>query len=248
MLLLAFLGIVSIFSISMDRSEFDRFADEYRSLHQANIAISGEAPEYFAEYKIKDLKSLVGMDLPIRAGAHFLDFGAGVGTSVPFFCRHLPAAKLTCVDVSLRSLEIGVAKHGGHANFVAFDGVSLPFADAAFDGVLAACVFHHIGANEHERLFAEIRRVLRPGGLVMIYEHNPLNPLTRRAVHTCPFDTNAVLVGPWRLKSRLESVGFKQSRIKFRVFFPKAVRWLRPLEDSIGWLPLGAQYYVCGRA
>ena len=230
----------------MDRSEFDRFADEYRSLHLADIAASGEAPEYFAEYKIKDLKSLVGVDVALHG--HFLDFGAGIGTSVPFFCQHLPAAKLTCVDVSLRSLEIGVARYGGHANFVAFDGMSLPFADAAFDGALAACVFHHIGANEHARLFAEIRRVLRPGGHVMIYEHNPLNPLTRRVVYSCPFDENAVLIGAWKLRARLESVGFKQLRIRFRVFFPRAFRWLRPLENLIGWLPLGAQYYVCGRA
>jgi SAM-dependent methyltransferase len=232
----------------MDRSEFDKFADEYKSLHEANIAVSGETPEYFAEYKIKDLKSLVSMDVPLQDGGRFLDFGAGVGASVPFFCKHLPAAKLTCVDVSLRSLELGVARHGADANFVAFDGVSLPFADAAFDGALAACVFHHIGANDHERLFAEIRRVVRPGGYVMIYEHNPLNPLTRRVVNTCPFDENAVLIGAWKLRARLESVGFKQSRIRFRVFFPRALRWLRPLEDLIGWLPLGAQYYVCGRA
>jgi SAM-dependent methyltransferase len=232
----------------MDRSEFDRFADEYRSLHQANIALSGEAPEYFAEYKIKDLKSLVSREVPLEEGGNFLDFGAGVGGSVPFFCQHLPAARLTCVDVSLRSLEIGVARYGGHANFVAFDGVRLPFGDAAFDGALAACVFHHIDAGEHERLFAEIRRVVRPGGHVMIYEHNPVNPLTRRTVNSCPFDENAVLVGAWTLKARLESVGFKQARIKFRVFFPKTLRWLRPIEDLIGWLPLGAQYYVCGRA
>ncbi len=231
----------------MDRTEFDRFADEYRALHQANIAASGEPPEYFAEYKIKDLKRLVSVDVRRDAGGHFLDFGAGVGTSVPFFREHLPAATLTCVDVSLRSLEIGVGRFGGRANFVAFDGVRLPFANGAFDGAFAACVFHHIGASEHERLFSEIRRVLRADGHVMIYEHNPLNPLTRRVVNTCPFDENAVLVGARTLKARLDSAGFKQSRIRYRVFFPRALRWLRPLEDLIGWLPLGAQYYVCGR-
>jgi hypothetical protein len=51
--------------------------------------------------------------------------------------------------VSLRSLEIGVNGFGEHANFVAFNGVRLPFAHAAFDGALVACVFHYIGANEH---------------------------------------------------------------------------------------------------
>jgi hypothetical protein len=45
----------------MNRSEFDKFAEEYRSLHEANIGVSGETPEYFADYKIKDLKRLAVM-------------------------------------------------------------------------------------------------------------------------------------------------------------------------------------------
>jgi len=35
----------------MDRAEFDKFADEYYALHAANIAMTGESPEYFADYK-----------------------------------------------------------------------------------------------------------------------------------------------------------------------------------------------------
>ena len=125
----------------MDHTEFDKFADEYKSLHQANIAPSGETPEYFAEYKIKDLKCLVGADPRCIAGGRFLDFGAGVGTSrFPFFRKHFPSARITCVDVSLRSLEIGVARFRGHASFIAFDGIRFPFADATFDYVFAARV------------------------------------------------------------------------------------------------------------
>jgi SAM-dependent methyltransferase len=231
----------------MDQSEFDKFADEYRSLHQANITASGETPEYFAEYKIKDLKCLVGDDPGCIAGARFLDFGAGVGTSVPFFRKHFPSARITCVDVSVRSLEIGVARFGGHASFIAFDGIRFPFADATFDYVFAACVFHHIPALEHLGLFEEMSRVLKPGGQVIIYEHNPLNPLTVRAVNTCPFDENAILIGAHTLKARIAAAGFQQPQIRYRVFFPRALRWLRPLEDWLGWLPIGAQYYVRGR-
>ena len=36
----------------MDVAEFDKFADEYHNLHQENIRITGEKPEYFAEYQI----------------------------------------------------------------------------------------------------------------------------------------------------------------------------------------------------
>ncbi|WP_429292339.1 hypothetical protein [Paraburkholderia sp. CI3] len=39
----------------MDKAEFDSFADEYLSLHARNIAASGEGPEFFAEYKIRDI-------------------------------------------------------------------------------------------------------------------------------------------------------------------------------------------------
>jgi hypothetical protein len=40
----------------MDVAEFDQLADEYNNLHQENIRITGEKTEYFAEYKICDLK------------------------------------------------------------------------------------------------------------------------------------------------------------------------------------------------
>jgi len=228
----------------MDRSEFDRFADEYHATHRTNVAASGEAPEYFADYKMKDLSRLVTPHATRDGALRVLDFGAGVGTSVPFFRRHLPAASLTCVDVSIRSLEIGAGRYSRDATFVAFDGARLPFAAGTFDWAFSACVFHHIAASEHAGLFAEIRRVVRPGGGIMIYEHNPLNPLTRRVVDTCPFDEHAVLIGARELRSRLESAGFGQASIRYRVFFPRALSWLRPMEPWLGWLPLGAQYYV----
>ena len=44
----------------MDDAEFDRFADDYRSLHAANIRASGETPEFFAEYKVRDVARIGG--------------------------------------------------------------------------------------------------------------------------------------------------------------------------------------------
>ena len=39
----------------MDEAEFDRFADEYYQQHAASIRLSGEAPEYFHQYKVDDV-------------------------------------------------------------------------------------------------------------------------------------------------------------------------------------------------
>ena len=230
----------------MDEAEFDKFAAEYRDLHAANIRISGEDPEYFAEYKIKDIAAELASARSPATG-RVLDFGAGVGYSVPFFRRHIPGAAITCLDVSKRSLAIGAATHSSDAEFVHFDGASIPYEAECFDVALASCVFHHIARSEHVGLLREIRRVLKPDGMLFVFEHNPLNPLTRRAVNTCPFDENAVLITAPALRARAREAGFDAARIKYRIFFPALLRGLRGLERHLTWLPLGAQYYLCAR-
>jgi SAM-dependent methyltransferase len=231
----------------MEEAEFDKFASEYRALHAANIRISGESPEYFAEYKIidivKELRAVGALDGPLDV----LDFGAGIGYSVPFLVRHLPTACITCLDVSRQSLALGAAAHGGHAKFVHFDGTTIPYPAHSFDVALASCVFHHIPHDEHLRLLAELRRVLRPNGTLFVFEHNPLNPLTRHAVSTCPFDENAHLIGAGTMRRRLAAAGYRDARVRYRIFFPRFARALRPLERHFTWLPLGAQYYVLGK-
>ena len=229
----------------MDEVEFDKFADEYRAMHAANIRLSGETPEYFAEYKVADIAAELAREnsAPRRA----LDFGAGVGYSVPFFARHLPAARVTCLDVSRKSLDVGAARFGAAAEFTHFDGRTIPYEDGTFDVALASCVFHHIPHEEHVALLAEIRRVLSPHGRLFVFEHNPLNPLTRHAVNTCEFDEHAKLVLAPTMRRRIRDAGFTAADIRYRIFFPHALRRLRPLEASMTWLPLGAQYYVVAR-
>jgi SAM-dependent methyltransferase len=229
----------------MDEAEFDKFADEYRSMHAANIRLSGEDPEYFAEYKVVDIAAELERDNVVARRA--LDFGAGVGYSVPFFARHLPTTRVTCIDVSRKSLGVGAACHGAAAEFVHFDGRSIPYADGTFDVALASCVFHHIPHEEHVRLLAEIRRVLAPGARLFVFEHNPFNPLTRHAVNTCEFDEHAKLVPARTMRRRARDAGFASADIRYRIFFPHALRRLRPLEAKLTWLPAGAQYYVAAR-
>jgi ubiquinone/menaquinone biosynthesis C-methylase UbiE len=225
----------------MEEAEFDKVAAQYRSMHAANIKITGEDPEYFAEYKVIDIANELAQRVP---RPRVLDFGAGIGNSVPFFRRHLPGSRVTCLDVSRKSLEIGSELHGEQAEFTHYDGITIPYETATFDVALASCVFHHIDHAEHVAQLREIRRVLKPGGMLCLFEHNPLNPLTRHAVNTCPFDENAVLIGAPTMRRRVRDAGFGNARVKYRIFFPHFLRTLRPLEPKLTWLPLGAQYYV----
>lgn len=228
----------------MNKSEFDKFAAEYGTILAGAIGPSGEDPAFFAEYKIRDVaQNLARHGVSPRT---MLDFGCGVGSSVPHLRTHLAGTALTCVDVSQDSLDIAQVRFPGDAEYVLFDGVRLPFEDNTFDVIFTACVFHHIPAEEHLNMLAEIRRVLAPGGFFYIFEHNPLNPLTVRSVNQCPFDENAVLIRSGEMQKRLERAQFLSVTKTYRIFFPKFLKLLRRLEPFLEWCPLGAQYYLRG--
>lgn len=229
----------------MNKPEFDKFADAYYASHASSVVASGERPEYFSEYKIRDMaRELEQYSQEIYLPLKILDFGAGIGGSIPYVRRYFPNAQLTCLDPSSRSLEIAEREFPSQARFVQSDGTHLPFPSEHFDIAYAMCVFHHIDCTEYMLQLQELRRVIRPSGSLFIFEHNPYNPLTVRVVNNCPFDEKAHLIRAGEMKRQLLAAGFRKSKIRYRMFFPHFLRALRPLEMALTWLPLGAQYYV----
>jgi len=224
----------------MDQAEFDQFADEYYAEHARNIAVSGEAPEFFHRYKVEDLRAYVPA---LGPPATILDFGAGVGNSIAHFRRAFPTARLICADVSQRSLDVAAQRHP-EAEMVLIGSAGLPIAPDSVDLAFAACVFHHIDHADHAFWFQQMLSVVRPGGLLVVFEHNPFNPLTQWAVNTCAFDKNARLIAARALRARITDAGWRDARVRYRLFFPRILAGLRGLETHLAWLPLGAQYHV----
>ena len=171
-----------------------------------------------------------------------LDFGAGLGNSVPYFQKHLARARLHCADVSAESLKLSQAQYGPKETYHHIEWDVLPLEDDAVDVCFTACVFHHIPEDEHIHWLKELARVTRTGGRLVIFEHNPLNPLTWRAVANCPFDENAVLIGAGEMRRRMAKAGWTAPRADFHVFFPKALAGLRRLDPYLAWCPMGGQY------
>jgi ubiquinone/menaquinone biosynthesis C-methylase UbiE len=224
----------------MQRAEFDQFADDYDKQLRETISVTGEGPEYFSDYKIADLATFV--DNHSLPSDHIFDFGSGIGNSLPYFRKYFPSSKLSCADVSARSMEIAHTRFPGPEAYVKIEREHIPVADRSQDITFSACVFHHIPHEEHINWLRELLRITKAGGVLMIYEHNPLNPLTVRAVNTCPFDVNARLILGSALRSAAFEAGWRAPKIDYRLFFPRSFAAFRPFEQQLGWLFLGAQY------
>lgn len=226
----------------MLEAEFDKFAGEYEQEHAASIRLSGETPAFFARYKITDVAEVLARlgRKPLR----ILDFGAGVGNSVGPMREAFPDSEIVLLDPSSQSLNIARSRFPGQAHCQPFDGQTIPYGDDHFDLVFTACVFHHIPEELHVGLLGEISRVMKPGGSFFLFEHNPWNPLTLHAVRSCSFDENAVLINARQMNSRMAKAGLSSTRTAYRLFFPRFLAKLRPLERYLTNVPIGAQYFV----
>lgn len=225
-------------------AEFDRYAKDYRDLHAESVRISGEAPDYFARYKVREVARLSAFARIDNAEPEILDFGCGVGGTIPHFFELFQGARLHGADVSEESLALAKDRHADIAKFTCFDGDRLPYPDASFDIVFTSCVFHHIEPDRWSASMRDILRVLRPGGEFFFFEHNPWNPLTRKVVRECPFDEHAVLLSARRATTLIRDAGFSRARTRYTVFFPRSLAALRPAERFLGALPIGAQYFI----
>jgi ubiquinone/menaquinone biosynthesis C-methylase UbiE len=221
---------------------FDEFARDYDEVHAETLDISGADRDYFSKYKIEEM----ARHEDVSANLKMLDFGCGDGNSVKYMREYFSKADLNGTDVSEKSIEEAKAKKIAGAKFTPYDGEALPFEDASMDVIFTSMVFHHISFDRHDALLAEIKRVLKPGGRFYIFEHNPLNPVTRKIVRECAFDDDAILLPHKYTNQMLDKGGFASRNIWFTLFLPRhwIFRWALITERLIQWLPIGAQYYV----
>ena len=224
----------------MSAPEFDKYAEQYEVMHQKSIAFSGCEPAYFAEYKVAFAASLA------RNPTTIIDFGAGIGNSIPHFRRYFPQAMLICADNSAESLALAAQRFPGPERMLTIHE-TLPLEEGASDLTFAACVFHHIEPNAHKLWLRELLRVTSREGVFVLFEHNPYNPLTRKAVAGCEFDKDAILIKAGTMVNVMSEAGWRDIRLRYHVFFPQALAALRVLEPALGWLPLGGQYSVTAR-
>lgn len=223
---------------------FDDYVETYKTEVQDSIGFIGQDVDFFIEVKAKLLLKLARKYLGDLNKIKALDIGSGVGL-VDKYIKH-EIKDLYGVDI-----EDGVVEkakiNNPEVNYSRYDGARLPFEDNTFDLVFAINVMHHVPPGLWENFAREMHRVLKTGGIAAVFEHNPFNPLTRRAVNDCEFDRDAVLLKHSKILHLFKSAGLKMTEDKYIIFFPFKAGIFRSIETVLGWLPLGAQHYAAGR-
>jgi 2-polyprenyl-3-methyl-5-hydroxy-6-metoxy-1,4-benzoquinol methylase len=218
---------------------FDQYADSYQGVHGDNVRVTGETSKYFARYKA----SYVARRMGAQFSGRILDYGCGVGMVSSFLMQALPNAAVDGFDLSAASIANVDSALRVQGTFTSdWNDVG-----HGYNLVLVSNVMHHVPPNERFDVMATIRDRLAPGGVLIIVEHNPLNPLTRWAVANCAFDDDAILIPTAEAKAFVSRSGLEIVRRDYIVFFPHLLSWLRGLEPYLSWCPAGAQYALMTR-
>ena len=141
-------------------------------------------------------------------------------------------ANVTGIDVAPAIVAEAEARNPGMEAVVA-DVRSLPFAEASFDVVFSGSTLDHFeSAADIQRSLGELRRVLRPGGTLILTLDNPANPLVwlrngpllrlLRRIGIVPYEVGATL-GPRSLERAVQAAGFDVVEMTAVMHCPRAI-------------------------
>lgn len=121
-------------------------------------------------------------ELTVDTDASIADIGCGTGALTLALARRFPDARVQGIDPSL-AMVAAARSANDSANLAAtFDlatAQALPYADGGLDAITYSLSLHHIPAADRPEALREARRVLRPGGQVLVVEMDPQGVIGR---------------------------------------------------------------------
>jgi SAM-dependent methyltransferase len=226
----------------MNAPEFDKYSGDYAQLLKDPIRDLFSGDGAFFHARKRDLVSEYFRRNHIDpANLKYLDLGCGKGELLqllgPAFGRSCGCDPSSEMMSGLANFETRVQRHS----------LQIPYADAEFDFVTAVCVYHHVEPLHRVALTREVGRVLRPGGMFCVIEHNPLNPATQLIVKRTTVDASAILLRAQETRSLMTQAGFAPHGTEYFLYLTEGLyRRLGWLERRLRSFPLGGQYAVFG--
>lgn len=224
-------------------ADFDAYSEEYKGLVEQSISFINQKADFFIESKAILIHEAIKNHF-LDDAISILDVGCGTGITDSFLGNYYK--NINGIDVSEKSVQLAKKNNPGFI-YTSYDGLRLPYKDNEFDVVFAICVFHHVNPLNWQVLLDEMKRVTKKDGLTFVFEHNPLNPLTRKAVRDCSFDHDAILLPMKTLKDLFRKSGFSKLKSNYIIFFPFSNRFVKWIEAKLFWCLMGAQYFVMGK-
>ena len=141
-------------------------------------------------------------------GEHVLELGAGPGAATEEL--RLRAGRVTSLEYDHGfAARLGARVNGTSASVIQGDAATLPFPDNTFSSAIAILMLHHLRSNElQDRAFAEIGRVLRPGGVFLAFEIQ--DGWMNRVGH---IRSTFVPIDPATASARLSKAGFSRATV-----------------------------------
>jgi SAM-dependent methyltransferase len=224
--------------------EFDAYAPAYDELLNDPLRNRfARDPLHFHRRKWQLIQSLLQRAGTAPKALRWLDVGCGQGELLSLAGSAFASA--AGCDPSPGML----APQAAYETRVQPSLTELPFATASIDFVTAVCVYHHVHGAARKLLTDEVKRVLTPGGLCCIIEHNPWNPVTQRIVRRCPVDVDAELLSARQARRILADSGLKPLASSYFLYLPESLyQHFGRAETLLAKAPIGGQYAVLARA
>lgn len=146
-----------------------------------------------------------------QLGDHLLELGAGPGAATAELRRRVPL--VTAFDYD-HTFAAGLRRRnaGDGISVLQADASALPFPDRTFSSAISVLMLHHLNSREQQDIaFAEILRVLRPGGVFLALEIQ--DGWFHRVGH---IRSTFVPVAPATANSRLTAAGFSRVTVDFQ--------------------------------
>jgi demethylmenaquinone methyltransferase/2-methoxy-6-polyprenyl-1,4-benzoquinol methylase len=120
------------------------------------------------------LRAMIADNLQVQPGDHVLDVGCGPGRLATVLAERIaPNGSVCGIDPSPQMIKRATARARKHRVTVDFRvgyAQQLPFADATFDAVSCTLALHHVADDDQQTAVAEMYRVLKPDGRLLIAE------------------------------------------------------------------------------